>query len=70
MGLFKSKTVDSIIADIDAKITQLGIVAEAKKIEAAAHYEVVKLRTELSAAALAEAARAKSIAEKFKALIS
>lgn len=72
MALFSkvTQTVDSIVADINAKISDLHIVADAKKVEAAVHDEVVKLRTELSAAATAEAARAKRLAEKFKELIA
>src|ERR1700760_3385261 len=78
--MFFKKTVDGIIADIEKKIASLHIVAELHTKEAEAHAEVIKLRTEahndfvklkteLVAKAEAEIARAKAIAEKFKALI-
>jgi hypothetical protein len=69
MNWFKT-TIDDVVADIDRKVTQLGVIAEAKKLEAEAHDEVVKVRTELGAFARAEEARIKAIAAEFKALIA
>ena len=69
MGLFKH-TVDSIIADISAKVEKLHIVAEAHAAAEVAHNEEVLLRQKLAAAARAEYTRAKAIAAKLTALVS
>jgi hypothetical protein len=72
MSLFSKVelTVESIVKDIQVKVAQLHIVAEAKGLEAKAHDEVVAVRQELSKVATEVAAKAKSIAAKFEALIS
>lgn len=72
MSLFSKVelTVESIVADIQSKVAQLHIVAEAKSLEAKAHDEVVALRQEASKVATEVATKAKSIAAKFEALIS
>jgi hypothetical protein len=69
MGLFKN-TVDSIIADISAKIEKLSVVAEAHALAAQLHRDVIDERQKLVNFANQEEARARSIAAKFKALIS
>lgn len=66
----RKTTVDEIISDIDSKVTQLGVVADAHAADAAVHQEVIDKTTELKTFAEKEKARAVSIAEKFKALIS
>jgi hypothetical protein len=68
-NLFK-KTTDSIVADISAKIEALHVVAAAHAEAEKLHNEEIALRTRLAAEASAEYARAKSIATKFKELIS
>jgi hypothetical protein len=65
-----TKSIDSIIADITAKIEQLHIVAEYHKVAAEAHAAIVAERTKLANLALKEEARAKAIAAKFAALVS
>lgn len=76
MSLFKTlfgftqKSVDSIIADIQTRIDQLHVVAEAHAIAANLHKDEIEFRIKLVATAEAEYARAKSIATKFKELIS
>jgi hypothetical protein len=69
MGLFRH-TVDSIIADIAAKVEKLGIVAEAHAEAEKLHSAEIALRTELVSKARAEFARAQTIAAKLTALIS
>lgn len=69
MGLFKN-TVDSIIADISAKVEKLHIVAEAHAEAEKIHNAVIAERTKLVAEARAEFARAKAIAAKLTALVS
>lgn len=72
-SFFKSlftKTVDSIIADISAKIESLHVVAEAKATAAALHEDEIALRTRLKADAIAEYDRAKRIASKFAEFIN
>jgi hypothetical protein len=68
-SLFK-RSVDSIIADIQTRIDQLHIVAEAHAEAAKLHSAEIEFRTRLVATAEAEYARAKSIATKFGELIS
>jgi hypothetical protein len=64
------QTVDGIIADIEAKVASLGVAADFHNAEAELHSAEAALRTRLSAAANAEATRAKVIAGKLSALIS
>lgn len=68
--VFFKHTVDSIIADISAKVEKLHIVAEAHAAAEVAHSAEASLRSKLAAEARAEYTRAKSIAAKFAALIS
>lgn len=68
MGLF-SKTIDSIIADIEKKISHLHAVAEVHAAFAAAKAEEEKLAGEARVFAENEYARAKAIAAKFEALV-
>ncbi len=70
MALFSKQTVNSIIADIVQKIEHLHVVAEAEALAAEVHDAVVAERKKLGDAARAEAARAKTIAEKLRALVS
>jgi len=69
MGLF-SHTVDSIIADISAKVEKLHVVAEAHAEAVKIHNAEIAVRTRLVATANAEFARAKAIAAKLTALVS
>lgn len=63
------KSVDGIIADIVQKIEDLHVVSAIHAAEAEAHSIAVTELSKLHVAAVNEAARAKSIAEKFTALI-
>lgn len=69
-SLFSFKTVDSIVSDIDTKIKQLRIVAEAHRLEAEVHQKEIDARAALKAFAVKEEARAKAIAANFEHLIS
>lgn len=69
MNLFK-KTIDSLVADITAKVEHLHIVATAHELEAEVHYRVVDERQALAALATAEGERARRIAGKFAELLS
>jgi cell division protein FtsB len=69
MGLFKSLTIDGLIADIKAKIEGLHVVAEAHAAFANLKAEEEKLAAEARKFAEDEYARAKAIAAKFSALI-
>lgn len=68
MGLFK-KTVDGIISDITARITQLRVVGDIHEAEIAVHNDVVALHARLSELAQVESARARRLADKFEELI-
>jgi hypothetical protein len=74
MGLFSflsklfKPSVDSIIADIEAKVAKLHIVADAHAEESKLHAEVIAEKQKLIAYADAEFARAKAIALKLKGL--
>lgn len=70
MGSWFQSSVDSIIADISAKIEKLHIVAEAHAEAIVVHGVVISERQKLVAFAQAEYNRAQSIAAKFMALIS
>lgn len=67
---FFTNTVESIVSDITGKIEKLHAVAEAKHIEAQAHDAVATERIKLASEARSVRDRAKTIAEKFTALIS
>jgi hypothetical protein len=69
-SFFSRKTVDSIIADITAKIEHLHVVAEAHAEAEKIHAAVIAERTKLAQDARAEFARAKTITAKFEALVS
>jgi hypothetical protein len=69
-SLFSRKTVDSIIADITAKIEHLHVVAEAHAEAAKIHSEVIAERSKLIVEANTEFDRAKAIAGKLTALVS
>jgi hypothetical protein len=68
-SLFTRQTVDSIIADIEAKVDKLNVVAELHIREIAAHNAVIDEKTKLVALARTEFSRAKSIAGKLADLI-
>lgn len=68
-SLFR-KSVDSIVADIQAKVEALHIAADFHSAEAQVHAEAVQAKIKLTNAASAEAGRAKAIATKLEALIS
>lgn len=70
MSLFTKQTVDTILADIVEKVESLHVVAEAHAAAAEVHDAVVAERQKLAAWARTEANRAKSIAEKLRALVS
>lgn len=67
---FLKKSVDSIIADIEVRIEQLHVVAEAHAEAVKVHQAEIEFRTRLVASAEAEYARAKTIANRFTDLIS
>lgn len=64
------QSVDSIIADIQAKVKALNVAAEFHAAEVVVHNEAAILKNKLAAAADAEYTRAKAIAAKLEALIS
>lgn len=64
------QSVDSIIADIQAKVKALNVAAEFHAAEADAHREVILAKNALIGFADAEYTRAKAIAAKLEALIS
>lgn len=68
-GLFK-KTVDSIVADIQQKIEHLHEVHAGKTTEADGHKADAQESLDKHVAATVEAARAKTLAERFTTLIS
>lgn len=68
--MFFKKTVDSILADITAKIESLHIVADAHTLAASGHAMEIEYRTKLKADAEAEAKRARNVAAKFLDLVS
>ena len=69
MGLFSGLTIDSIIADITAKIEKLHLVAEVHAEAAKVQAEVEVAAGRARAFAESEYGRAKAIAAKFEALI-
>lgn len=68
--MFFKKTVDSIIADISARIESLHTVADIHAAAATDHAVEIGLRSKLKAEAEAEAARARRLAAKFLELVS
>lgn len=64
------QSVDSIIADIQAKVKALNVAAEFHDAEAWAHNEAAVLKGILSDEAKVQSERAKAIAAKLEALIS
>lgn len=69
-ALFSKSTVDSLISDVEQRVTHLTVVADAKAVEQKVHAEALAARQRLYDAASREEARARAIAAKFKALIS
>lgn len=69
MSFFSKLSVDSIIADIEAKIERLHVVAEIKREEAKVHDAIIAERNKLRQLASDEANCAKAIAEKFAELV-
>jgi hypothetical protein len=67
---FFASSVDSLVADIEARVAKLQIVADAHKAEAEVHQKVIEERQALVAFVQKEEARARIIAAKFQALIS
>ena len=67
---FFASSVDGLVADIEARVAKLQIVADAHKAEAAVHQKVIEERQALVAFAQKEEQRARVIAAKFQALIS
>lgn len=68
--MFFRKTVDSIIADIEKRVSDLHDVKEAWHTEYEAHVAAVEASTKRGFKALEERDRAHRIAEKLTGLIS
>lgn len=64
------RTVDGVIADIIQKIEDLHIVHEIHNADAEVHSAIVTERSKLYTKAVADAQRAKAIAEKLTALVT
>lgn len=67
---FFASSVDGLVADIEARVAKLNVVADAHKVEADLHAKVIAEKQKLVEFAQKEEARARAIAAKFKALIS
>lgn len=70
MFAFFRKSVDSIIADISAKIDDLEAAVGFHNTQSAAHHAAAQASDELALAAASEADRANRIAGKLKDLLA
>lgn len=67
---YLASSVDGLVADIEARVAKLHVVADAHAAESALHQKVIAEKQVLVAFAQKEEQRARAIAAKFKALIS
>lgn len=68
--MFFTKTVDSIVADIHAKIESLHALAEAHHVESEIHQIAAAEKVKLANWFARERDRARAIAEKLTSLVS